>query len=113
MGAHSHDTIMEETYKGGTTVAAAAGYLVLDERFASQSPQPVLAWRVGNELVLPITRAGVECRECWVAYPDGRVRHHGPPGHAATWGVDEAGAAAFQFPLIASSNQTTRTTLSL
>jgi hypothetical protein len=83
MGAHTeyiHYAIMEETHRAGTNVAASSGFYVLDERFSDQSPEPILAWRVGNDLVLPITRAGVACRECWVAYPDGHVRHHRPPG---------------------------------
>jgi len=83
MGAHSDyiaEAALEETYTGGTNVAAATGFYVLDER--DQSPEPVIAWRVGSERVLPITRWGVVCRECFVAYPDGRVRHHGAPGPA-------------------------------
>ena len=79
MGAHTDyvaDATLEETLKDGTTVAAATGFCVLDERYPDQSPEPVIAWRVGNDRVLPITRCGVVCRECFVVYPDGRVRHH-------------------------------------
>ena len=79
MGAHADyvaEAQLEETLKDGTTVAAATGFYALDERYTDQSPEPVIAWRVGVSRVLPITRFGVVYRECFVAYPDGRVRHH-------------------------------------
>jgi len=60
-------------------VAAARGYAVLDDSFHELAIEPVLAWRVGARVVLPVTRVGFKPSEAWVVYPNGSVRHHGLP----------------------------------
>jgi hypothetical protein len=80
MGKYSdttNDGIMEDTI-AGQTVAAASGHFVVD--YGDDDLEPVLAWRVGNSLVLPITRYGLQQGECWIVGPDGVVRHHGYRG---------------------------------
>lgn len=60
-------------------VSASPGYSAIDERRREPDIEPVLAWRVGPRLTLPVTRYGFEPRETWIEYPDGSVRHHGLP----------------------------------
>jgi hypothetical protein len=75
-----HATMCELEMKNSVNwpmVAAAPGYSVLDERFPNCPAEDVLAWRVGPNVSLPVTRLGFKAEEAWVKYPDGRVR---PPG---------------------------------
>jgi hypothetical protein len=78
----NYDLLLEESVNW-PLVAAAPGYFTLDEQWPNEEPEAVLAWRVNQELVLPVTRRGFEPRESYVVYPDGRVRHHGVGGPSA------------------------------
>ena len=61
-------------------VPAGPGFAMVDESCREVGLEPVLAWRVGANVTLPVTRVGFKPNECWILYPDGRVRHHGLPG---------------------------------
>jgi hypothetical protein len=80
------DAIYEQALKdalNGPTVSAAPGYFSLEGRWPDQEPEAVLAWQVGADVVLPVTRWGHHNPargESWVLYPDGSVRLHSPPG---------------------------------
>ena len=58
-------------------VAATPGYFTFDSDRPDEEPEAVLAWRVGPDLTLPVTRRGFSSRETYVRYPDGVMRHHG------------------------------------
>jgi hypothetical protein len=80
MGTRSdtqHEAIMNEA-ANGPIVAAAPGYFSLDCRWPDSAPESVLAWRVGSEVVLPVTRWGCDTEEHFVIHPDGTVRPHFP-----------------------------------
>jgi hypothetical protein len=64
-------------------VSASPGYSAIDNRWREPATEPVLAWRVGPRLTLPVTRHGFDPRETWIEYPDGSVRHHGLPAPSA------------------------------
>ena len=85
MGAHA-DAVWEQAMKDaldGPTVGAAPGYFSLYAKWPDQDPEPVLAWKVGADVVLPVTRHGCVITrntlhdKSWVLYPDGIVRYHG------------------------------------
>jgi hypothetical protein len=74
----SNERDMEEAYHG-PLVSAAPGYFQVDEKWPDSEPEPIIAWRVGSVVVLPVTRMGCRASECYVLCPDGKVRHHGAP----------------------------------
>jgi hypothetical protein len=78
MGAYSdsiYDAVYEDT-RAGPTVAAAPGHFVMIG--LNNEPEPVLAWCIGKQLALPVTRHGFTSKaECFIQYPDGHVRFHG------------------------------------
>jgi hypothetical protein len=78
----TNDLLLEDSVNW-PLVAAAPGYFTVDEQWPYSEPEAVLAWRVNQELVLPVTRRGFEPRESWIVYPDGKVRHHGVGGPSA------------------------------
>lgn len=41
-------------------VIAAPGYFFLEYVWSDEDPEPVLAWRVGDDLALPVTRFGCQ-----------------------------------------------------
>jgi len=67
----------------GPLVAATPGFFRLDDRHPDEAPEPVLAWRVGPAIVLPVTRFGCDDHEYYVLYPDGTVKRHFPSVGAA------------------------------
>jgi hypothetical protein len=69
--------------KNWPMVPAGPGFEVLDERFPNADGEPVLAWRVGDRVTLPVTRQGFKAKAAWIAYPDGTVMHHDLPGPSA------------------------------
>jgi hypothetical protein len=64
-------------------VAAAPGFFVVDMRCPDGKPEAVLAWRVGTELVLPVTRHGSPIEVTCVVHPDSTVRFHGHSTYSA------------------------------
>jgi hypothetical protein len=60
----------------GPVVSAAPGHFLLYECNPGGDPEPILAWRIGNEMVLPVTAVGCVGSQHWVLYPDGSVRPH-------------------------------------
>jgi hypothetical protein len=55
-------------------VAASPNFFVLN----GGRQEPVIAWRIGKQMALPITRHGCDDRGYYVLYPDGTVRPHMP-----------------------------------
>ncbi len=80
MGARSdieHAQIISDAFDG-PAVSATPGYFRLDQSWPAADPEPVLAWKVGGKVVLPVTAAGYDRDEYYVLYPDGSVRPHFP-----------------------------------
>jgi hypothetical protein len=78
MGAHTDDLIrsaIKEAY-AGPAVSAAPGHFLLHLYDPERAPEPILAWRIGDALVLPVTALGCAPTEHYVLYPDGSVRPH-------------------------------------
>jgi hypothetical protein len=78
MGQHSDDLTkcaIEEAY-AGPPVSAAPGYFLLFERDPERAPEPILAWRIGREMVLPVTGTRCIAGQHHVLYPDGSVWPH-------------------------------------
>ena len=77
---HYYEGVINDALEG-PVVAAAPGYFAIDASFREDPRKyAVLAWRVGSEVVLPVTRWGCDGKEQWVVYPDGTVNLHSPPG---------------------------------
>jgi len=87
MGAHTND-IREKLIEDAVTgpvVAASPGYFLLDDNNLDEEPLPVIAWRIGNGWILPITTLGDSfvrndeyfdrCEHCTLG-PDGKVHRH-------------------------------------
>jgi hypothetical protein len=98
MGAYSnawYDLEMKNA-AAGPVVSAAPGFYRLDADWPDADPEPVLAWRIGATLALPVTRFGCDVAERYVVHPDGTVRRHFPPyssvspdfGSLAEWRAD-------------------------
>jgi hypothetical protein len=69
----NYEMLLEESVNW-PLVAAAPGFFTLALGYESEA---VLAWRVGPELTMPVTRHGYRPGDVYVLHPDGKVRFHG------------------------------------
>jgi hypothetical protein len=104
MGQHTDATIKanEDDARKGYVVSAPWGFFLLNERWPNYQ-EPILAWRIGKDpkcnCVLPVTCTGTHSSQCYVLYPDGRVRYNAvgygsaPPDYEslAAWKKDMEG----------------------
>ncbi len=60
----------------GPLVAAAPGHYLILADYHPAARVPVLAWRIGETLALPVLSHGTWEGESIIEYPDGIVREH-------------------------------------
>jgi hypothetical protein len=72
----NYDMLLKESVNW-PLVAASPGFFTVDPLWPSQEPEAVLAWRVGPELTLPVTRHGYRPDAAYVVHPNGKIRFHG------------------------------------
>jgi hypothetical protein len=75
---HTYDLMrcsFEDALKG-PAVSAAPGYFLLYACDPERAPAPILAWRIGSKMVLPVIGLGCVAGQHYVLYPDGSVRPH-------------------------------------
>lgn len=67
--------------ESGPLVAAAPGHYLIDADYHPPMRAPVLAWRVGSRILLPVLSHGTWEGESVIEYPDGVVREHSVGGY--------------------------------
>jgi len=74
-GAFDLDEDIEEAMTGPLVAAAPGHYLILSDYHPTYR-MPVLAWRIGKRIILPVNCQGTWEGESVIEYPDGVVREH-------------------------------------
>jgi hypothetical protein len=77
--SYDSNEIMERAIKEaytGPVIPAGPGFFLLHDHDPERAPEPILAWRIGSDMVLPVTALGCAAGMFHILYPDGSVWPH-------------------------------------